>query len=396
MANILKGVRILDLSQIMAGPFGTMILADLGAEVIKIENPEGGDLSRNTRQYTHKGESAYYLSFNRNKKSMTLNLRDTKAREIFYELVKTSDVVYDNFRSGILEKLRIDYRNLEKVNPKIICCSVSGFGSNSPFKDRPALDLLIQGMGGVMSFTGEPDRPPVRLGYPMGDLAGGMYAAMAVLAALFYRQVTGEGQQCDIALLDAQISLMTYRAQYYFLEGVIPKPIGSAHASAVPIRAFQARDGKYLTVEASQQKFFQSLCQVIGMEDLAKDERFSTLAVRLKNRDALMKILEDKFLEKDRDEWVDLLVKGDVPAGPVNNLSETFSNPSVLARNMVVPVKHLGETIKMAGNPIKMSALGEEVFDGAPTHGQHTDEILSQYLGYMPEQIAKLRVDKVL
>jgi CoA:oxalate CoA-transferase len=396
MANILKGVRILDLSQIMAGPFGTMILADLGAEVIKIENPEGGDLSRNTRQYTHKGESAYYLSFNRNKKSMTLNLREERGRQIFYDLVKTSDVVYDNFRPGILEKLRIDYGNLKKANPKIICCSVSGFGSDSPFKDRPALDLLIQAMGGVMSFTGEPDRPPVRLGYPMGDLGGGMYAAMAVLGALFYRQVTGEGQRCDIAMLDAQISLMTYRAQYYFLEGVIPKPIGSAHASAVPIRAFQARDGKYLTVEASQQKFFQNLCQVIGTEGLATDERFSTLAVRLKNRDALMKILEDKFLEKDRDEWVDLLVKGDVPAGPVNNLAESLSNPSVLARNMVVPVKHLGETIKMAGNPIKMSALGEEVFEGAPTYGQHTDEILSRYLGYTPEQIAKLRADKVL
>lgn len=159
MANILKGVRILDLSQIMAGPFGTMILADLGAEVIKIENPEGGDLSRNTRQYTHKGESAYYLSFNRNKKSMTLNLREERGRQIFYDLVKTSDVVYDNFRPGILERLRIDYGNLKKVNPKIICCSVSGFGSDSPFKDRPALDLLIQAMGGVMSFTGEPNRP---------------------------------------------------------------------------------------------------------------------------------------------------------------------------------------------------------------------------------------------
>ena len=188
---ILNKVRILDLSQIMAGPFGTLILADLGAEVIKIENPEGGDLSRATMHYTHKGESAYYLSFNRNKKSMTLNLRHEKAREIFYELVKGADVVYDNFRSGTLEKLKIDYDTLKKVNPKIISCSVSGFGSDSPYKDRPALDLLIQAMGGVMSFTGEPGRPPVRLGYPMGDLGGGIFAAMAVLGALYYRELSG-------------------------------------------------------------------------------------------------------------------------------------------------------------------------------------------------------------
>jgi crotonobetainyl-CoA:carnitine CoA-transferase CaiB-like acyl-CoA transferase len=393
---ILNGVRILDLSQIMAGPFGTMLLADLGAEVIKIENPQGGDLSRATVHYTHKGESAYYLSFNRNKKSMTLNLRDEKAREIFYELVKTSDVVYDNFRSGTLEKLKIDYQSLKKVNPKIISCSVTGFGSNSPYKDRPALDLLIQAMGGVMSFTGEPGRPPVRLGYPMGDLGGGIFAALAVLGALYYRQVTGEGQCLDIAMLDAQISLMTYRAQYYFLEKVIPEPIGSGHVSAVPIRAFKAKDGKYLTIDAAQDKFFQGVCQALGIEAVSKDPRFNSRSARLKNRDALMKILEEKFLGKNRDEWLDLLIKADVPAGPVNNLAEALSDPSVLARNMVVSVDHLGEEIQMVGNPIKMSKIKEEFFRGAPTLGQHTGEILSQYLGYTPEQINDLRNRQVI
>lgn len=260
MAEILKGVRILDLTQYMAGPYETLILADLGAEVIKIENRKGGDLSRNIQQYTHKGESAYYLTFNRNKKSMTLNLRSDKAREIFYELVKISDVVCDNFRPGTLEKFKIDYESLRKVNPRIISCSVTGFGLDSPYKDRPALDLLIQAMGGVMSFTGEPGGPPVRLGYPMGDLGGGIFGAMSVLAALYYRQITGKGQKCDIAMLDAQISLMTYRAQYYFLENVIPEPIGSGHVSAIPIRGFKAKDGKYLTIDAAQDKFFQNLC----------------------------------------------------------------------------------------------------------------------------------------
>jgi CoA:oxalate CoA-transferase len=393
---ILNKVRILDLSQIMAGPFGTLILADLGAEVIKIENPEGGDLSRATMHYTHKGESAYYLSFNRNKKSMTLNLRHEKAREIFYELVKGADVVYDNFRSGTLEKLKIDYDTLKKLNPKIISCSVSGFGSDSPYKDRPALDLLIQAMSGVMSFTGEPGRPPVRLGYPMGDLGGGIFAAMAVLGALYYRELSGKGQRLDIAMLDAQIALMTYRAQYYFLEKEIPEPIGSGHVSAVPIRAFAAKDGKYLVIDSAQQKFFQNLCQILGIEPVGKDPRFSTRGARLKNATALMKVLEDEFVKKDRDEWLRLLIQGDVPAGPVNNLAEALSDPSILARNMVVWADHLGEKIQMVGNPIKMPGMKEGPFTGAPTLGQHTEEILSGYLHYSPEDINRLRTDKVI
>ena len=396
MAEILKGVRILDLSQYMAGPYGTLILADLGAEVIKIENPEGGELSRTVRQYTHQGESAYYLSFNRNKKSLTLNFRNDQAREVFYELVKVSDVVYDNFRPGMMEKFRIDYERVKEVNQKIISCSVTGFGLNSPYRDRPAFDLLVQGMGGVMSFTGEPGRPPVRLGVPMGDLGGGMFAAMAVLGALYYRQVTGKGQRLDLAMLDAQISLMTYRAQYYFLEKVIPEPIGSGHVSAVPIRAFKAKDGKYLALEASPDKFFENLCRVLEIGELWKDPRFDSLGSRLKNRDALMKILEDKFLEKNRDEWIDLLIRGDIPAGPVNNLAEALSDPAVLARKMVVPVDHLGEVIQMVGNPIKMSEMGEETFKGAPTLGQNTEEILSQYLGYSKDRIERLRNEKVI
>lgn len=396
MAEILKGVRILDLSQYIAGPYGTLLLGDLGAEIIKIENPEGGDLSRNIRHYTHKGESAYYLSFNRNKKSLTLNFRNPKATEIFYELVKVADVVYDNFRSGMLEKFKIDYDRLKKINPKIISCSVTGFGSDSPYKDRPALDLLIQAYSGVMSFTGEPGRPPVRLGIPMGDLSGSMFAVMAVLGALYYRQVTGQGQRLDISMVDGLLSLMTYRAQYYFLEGEIPQPVGSGHVSAVPIRAFMAKDGKYLTIDAPQDKFFQNVCRVLGMEEAGKDPRFNSVGARLKNRDALFEILEKKFLEKNRDEWVDLLARGDVPVGPVNDVAQALSDPSVLARNMVVPVNHGGEEIKMLGNPIKMSAIGEEVFVGAPTLGQHTEEVLSKYLGYSKDQIENFKKEKVI
>ncbi len=396
MAEILKGVRILDLSQYIAGPYGTLLLGDLGAEIIKIENPDGGDLSRNLRQYTHKDESAYYLSFNRNKKSLTLNFRNPKATQVFYDLVKFSDVVYDNFRTGMLEKFRIDYDSLKKINPRIISCSVTGFGSDSPYKDRPALDLLIQAYSGVMSFTGEPGRPPVRLGIPMGDLNGAMFAVMGVLGALFYRGVTGKGQRVDIGMLDGLISLMTYRAQYCLLGKEIPEPVGSGHVSAVPIRAFQAKDGKYLTIDAAQDKFFQNVCQALEISETGKDPRFNSVAARLKNRDALFAILEKRFLEKDRDVWVDLLIKADVPTGPVNDVAQALVDPSVRARNMVVSVDHLGEEIKMLGNPIKMSEMGKEVFEGAPTLGQHTDQVLSTVVGYSKERIAGLRQEKVI
>lgn len=396
MADILKGVRILDISQYISGPYGTLLLADLGAEVVKIENPLGGELSRTVRQYQHKGESAYYLSFNRNKKSLTLNLKKEEAREIFYELVKAFDVVYDNFRSGMMEKFKIDYETLKEINPRIISCSVTGFGLDSPYKDRPAFDLLVQGMGGVMSFTGEPGRPPVRLGYPMGDLGGGVFAAIAVLSALYYRQLTGKGQRIDVSMLDTQISLMTYRAQYYLLESVIPEPVGSGHVSAIPIRAFMAKDEKYLTVEASPDKFFQNLCRALELGPLWEDPRFNSLGTRLQNKDALYGILEEKFLKKNRDEWVELLIKGDVPVGPVNNLAEALSDPSVLARNMVVPVNHMGEEIKMVGNPIKMSEIGEEAYEAPPTLGEHTDEILRELLGFSEEKIKKLRHKKII
>ena len=396
MAEILKKVRILDLSQYIAGPYGTLVLGDLGAEIIKIENPEGGDLSRNIRQYTHKGESAYYLSLNRNKKSITLNFRNPKATEIFYDLVKTSDVVYDNFRSGMLEKFKIDYPTLKKINPRIISCSVTGFGSDSPYKDRPALDLLIQAYSGVMSFTGEPGRPPARMGLPMGDLSGAMFAVMAVLGALYYRQVTGKGQRLDIAMVDGLLSLMTYRAQYYFLEKDIPEPMGSGHVSQVPIRAYEAKDGKYLAIDSGQDKFFQNLCRVMGIEEVAKDPRVNSMGARVKNRVVVDEILEKKFREKDRDAWVELLIQGDVPVGPVNNLAQAMNNPSILARKMVVPVNHQGEEIQMLGNPVKMSALGEEVFEGAPTLGQHTGQVLQQVLGYTPERIEALQAEKVI
>lgn len=391
MADVLRGVRILDLSQVMAGPYGTLLLADLGAEVIKVENPAGGDLCRGNRQVLHEGESAYFISINRNKKSITLDLHREEARQAFYDLVRISDVVYDNFRPGTLEKLGIDHETLRGINPRIISCSVTGFGQDSPYRTRPALDLLIQAMGGVMSFTGEaPGRPPVRTGYPMGDLGGALFAAIAVLAALYHRSMTGQGQRCDIAMLDAQISLMTYRAQYYFAAGKVPEPIGSAHATSVPIQAFRTSDGRYITVEASHQKFFRNLCKVIGRPELADDPRFNSLDARYRNRQVLIPILEACFLLRPRDEWMCLLVEGDVPAGPVNTLDEALANPSVQARQMVVEVDQHGTPAKMVGNPIKMSALGEPALHGAPALGEHNEAVLGGLLGYPPDRVARV------
>jgi formyl-CoA transferase len=296
----------------------------------------------------------------------------------------------------MLEKFKIDYDTLKKINPRIISCSVTGFGSDSPYKERPALDLLIQAYSGVMSFTGEPGRPPVRMGIPMGDLSGAMFAVMAVLGALYYRQISGKGQRLDISMVDGLLSLMTYRAQYYFLEKAVPEPIGSGHVSQVPIRAYEGKDGKYLAIDSAQDKFFQNLCRVMGIEEVAKDPRFNSMGARLKNREAVDEILEKKFREKDRDEWVDLLIQGDVPVGPVNDLAQALNNPSILARKMVVPVDHLGEEIQMVGNPIKMSEIGEEVFEGAPTLGQHTERVLQKVLGYSPERIKALQSEKVI
>jgi crotonobetainyl-CoA:carnitine CoA-transferase CaiB-like acyl-CoA transferase len=234
------------------------------------------------------------------------------------------------------------------------------------------------------------------MGIPMGDLSGAMFAVMAVLGALYYRQVAGQGQRLDISMVDGLLSLMTYRAQYYFLEKAVPEPIGSGHVSQVPIRAYEGKDGKYLAIDSAQDKFFQNLCRVMGIEEVAKDPRFNSMGARLKNREAVDEILEKRFREKDRDEWVDLLIQGDVPVGPVNDLAQALSNPSILARRMVVPVNHLGEEIQMVGNPIKMSEMGQDVFEGAPTLGQHTGQVLQQVLGYSPEQIKALQSEKVI
>ena len=315
MQRPLTGVRVLDLSQFLAGPYCTMLLGDLGAEVLKIEIPARGDGSREMPPHFIHGQSGYFISMNRSKKSLTLNLKTEAGRNIFYDLARCSDVVYDNFRPGILERLRIDYDRLKEINPRIISCSVSGYGQTGPQKDRPAFDLVIQAMGGIMSYTGPLNGEPVRMGAPMGDLAGGIFAAHGVLAALYQREQTGAGSRVDIALLDSQIALLIYRAVYYFMAGEIARPSGSGHVSAVPIGAFQTQD-MHIVIDANGDKFWRALCQAVDRPELADDPRFVDRAGRLEHVDTLMGMLQDIFLTRPGAEWLQRLESAGVPCGP--------------------------------------------------------------------------------
>jgi len=396
MNGPLSNIRILDLSRMLSGPYGSMMLADLGAEVIKIEDPDGGDRTRTLGPKLSEGQSAYFLSINRNKKSVTLNLRKEKGKEIFYELVKTSDVVFDNFRPGVLKKLDCDYEKLKLVNPKIISCSISSFGHTGPDKDLPGFDLILQARGGAMSITGEPGRPPVRMGIPTGDLSGAMYAAYAVVAALYSREKTGVGEKIDISLLDCQVSLLTYVAQYYILNGKIPGPIGSGHQTVIPYQAFKTSDA-YIVIAVFVEKFWTKLCNVLGIENLANDSKFCTNDRRRENKEALLSVLERIFLEKTADEWLKILEEEGIPSAPVNTVDRVLSDPQLLERNMLVQANHpVYGAVNVLGNPVKMTGMTDESFSAAPTLGEHSREILIERLGYSQEKIDELKREKVI
>lgn len=395
MKQLLSGVRVLDFSRFLAGPFGSMLLGDLGADVIKIEPPGRGDPMRQMPPHFLEGESAYFLSINRNKRSVTLNLKEPAGREVFYDLVRTADVVYDNYRPEVVERLGLDYETLREINPRIIVCSISGFGQTSPHRDRPAFDLVLQAMSGAMSITGEPGRTPVRMGIPMGDLAGGMYAVQAICAALYAREQTGEGCFIDLGLMDCLTSLLTYVAQYYLAGGPVPEPAGSHHQSVVPYGVFATADG-YLVIAIFTEKFWHALCRALERPELADDPRFATNDRRLEHREELVEILDEIFRLRTTDEWLRRLEAEGVPSGPVHTVDKVLDDPQMAARNMLVQTDHplIGE-LPLLGNPIKVAGM-EEQYQPPPLLGQHTEEVLRTVLEYSDKRIAALRGEGIV
>jgi crotonobetainyl-CoA:carnitine CoA-transferase CaiB-like acyl-CoA transferase len=396
LKSILDGVRIVDLAQMLAGGYGSMLLGDLGAEMIKIEPPGKGDRTRLLGPPFVEGESGYFMSINRNKKSVVLDLSKPEGRQVLYDLVKVSDAVFNNFRPGVMERLGCDYETLREINPRIIYCTLTGYGETGPYKDRPAFDLAIQAISGAMSITGEPGRAPVRMGVPMGDLGGSLFCAFAISAALYAREKTGLGRYVEISLMDCLVSLLTYVGQYYLIDGKVPGPIGSGHQSVVPYQAFPTKD-IYIVVAVFVEKFWDAFCRVLGLEHLIDDPRFSDNRRRAQNRKELIPILEEAFRTKSGDEWLRLLEEAGVPCGPINTLDRLFADPQVAARNMVVEMEHLKVgRLRSIGNPVKTVGMPEGPFEPPPLHGQHTEEVLKGILQYSDEKITQLRKKGVI
>lgn len=386
----LEGLKVIDLTRILSGPYCTMTLADMGAEVIKIESPKGDD----TRQWGPpfvEDESAYFLSVNRNKKSIVLNLKEDKGREIFLKLIKDADIVVENFRPGTIDRLGIGYETLKKYNSKIILASISGFGQTGPYAQKPGYDVLAQGMGGLMSVTGEPGGAPVKGGYSLADVGAGMWAIIGILAALRERDISGVGQWVDSSLLDTMISWQTYLAGNYFATNQDPEPLGGAHPNIVPYQVFEANDGHFILAVGNDQ-LWQRFIKTMDMK-VFDDSRFDTNPKRVENRDLLISILDETFKEKSVKEWVDLFEDAGIPCGPVNKFSDILQDPHVKEREMVVETEHnkLG-TLNTLGVPVKLSRTPGKVDSVPPELGEHSQEILKR-LGYSDREI-KGFVDK--
>jgi len=395
--KLFEGVRVLDLSRMLAGPYGSMLLADLGAEVIKIEDPDGGDPMRVMGPpFLPDGESAYFLAINRNKKSVALDLSRDAGREVFHDLVRRADVVWENFRPGVMERLGCAYSKLWSLNQRVIVCSISAYGQDGPYRDWPAFDLALQAMGGAMSLTGEPGRAPVRMGLPMGDLTGGIVGAFAVAAALFRRERTGEGTYIDLSLLDCQVSLLTYIAQYFWTNGRVPGPLGSGHASVVPYQALATRDG-HLIVAVFAEKFWSGFCRAVEHPEWEHDLRFRTNRDRVANRDVLAPLVEAAFTRRPTDDWLGRLQAEGVPCAPIRSVDRVLADPQVRQRGMVVEMAHpLHGKLPALGTPVKVDgAMGLEAAP-PPRLGEHTDAVLGGLLEYDAARLAGLRASGVV
>lgn len=393
-AGMLSGVTVLELGQVIAGTFGGVILADLGAEVIKVE-PPSGDTARNATIAPLDGESTIHLFMNRGKKSVVLNLKEERGLEIFYQLVAAADVVIDNFRPGVMARLGIDHDTLTEHNPDIITVSVTGFGEYGPARDKAAFDLVVQAYSGHVDITGPADGDPARVGIPIADIAGGIYSCISVLAALVGRELHGSSTHADVAMLDSLVSMLSYDGLDYLNTGRKLTRLGTAHAHIVPWQAFRTSDG-YVVVAARDEKFWRNLCDAVGRPDLKDDPRTRDNAARVANRDFVVSTLEETFATRSRSEWLKVLDSYDIPNAPVNDIAEVFSNDQVLARGMVQSYEHptVGE-VKYPPSPVKFSDW-DASRKPAPMLGEHTVEVLTELLGLEESTVRAMARDGVV
>jgi formyl-CoA transferase/CoA:oxalate CoA-transferase len=391
----LAGVRILDLSRILSGPFATMIFADLGADVIKLENPRTGDDTREWAPPYQGDQSAYFLSVNRNKQGIAVDLKSERGREIALRLADRADVVVENFRPGTAGRLGLGYDDLSARNPRLIYASISGFGQTGPYAAEPGYDAIAQALGGLMSVTGEADGAPVRVGNSAADLGASMWAAIGILAALHARHTTGRGEWIDISLLDGQIASLTYLAGGYFASGEVPRRYGSAHPSIVPYQALRTADG-HLMVAVGNDTLWQRFAPLIGLPELVDDPRFAGNPQRVANRSELIPLIEAALAARNSAAWAEELARVGIPAGAINSVGAALEHPQVRAREMVLSTEHpTAGTLRMTGSPIKLSRYTATVRRPPPTLGEHTDEVLSE-LGYSDAEIAALRDEGIV
>ena len=392
----LEDVKVLDLSHALAGPFCSTMLADFGAQVIKLEPPGAGDLARTWGVPVPGPDHAYFVTLHRNKRSVVVDLKHPQGKELFFRLVERCDVVLENYRVGVLARLGLDYGAARKRNPGIIYCSVSGFGQTGPYRDRAALDLIVQAESGMVSVTGEPGSSGTRAGVSIADMTAGMYAAYGVMLALRVKEKTGEGQAVDISMLEGQLSLLGTTFGNYFANGEIPRPMGTAYPAVVPYQIFHTKT-RDLALAIAGEKLWQIMCPVIGCPELANDPLYRTVPDRARNRESLIPRLQEVFLKRPYEEWEPLLLANDIPVGAINNLAQVVEHPQVKARGALVELDHpRAGRVRTVGSPVRLSKTPAAIRTPAPLHGQHTHEVLREVLGMNADEITALGAAGVL